>query len=434
MTQSESQPNTPPAIQKSRVRYLIPIVLLFVVPVVGYFVYDLLKPLVNPCEALFRQTQNSLDAKIELLNIKSEVNIQPLRMQELTERAQIVASNLQYCCTTLRGGERQPEDFIQCKTATSEFEKGLDNIVEMKQAANDSASSPQADYSVVKQLEQQINQIVDQTKQVSVAFNQKIANLQQTSQFAVLEAKQHANLEISKQEAEPNDSLLMPNTMPLNTWIQGELSGSTDNDFYTILSPSVHRDFILIEVQNQSTTLAPQVNVYNGDKALLASPYNGTNGGNLRYQFLVSPAQTYYLQLLEYRRSQKGTYLISASAMNRYDMHEPNQTLLEATSLSTDDQVDANIMDGSDYDFYQFESQQSGTIVIQFDNLSSTLAPQLDLYNANKSALHLVYDGSNGANIALQYAVEKDTTYYLRVMEYRNSQSGQYRLTFDYLD
>lgn len=430
MTQPEQAKSNPPVTQKSRVRYLIPIILLFVVPVMGFLVYDLVKPMVNPCEALFRQTQNSLDTKIELLNIKSEVSIQPHKIQELTERAQIVASNLQYCCTTLSGGERRPEDFIQCKTASSEFERGLDKIIELKSEAE---SKPAGEAASNDALTQRLEATIEQTKSISVAFNQKIGKLQESDHLVALEGLQHENLQITSREAEPNNSLLVPNSMQLGNWIEGEISELGESDFFVIRTPEIHRDFVLLELQNKSTTLAPQAIIYSSDKNQITRTYNGTHGGNLNYRFLVAPAQTYYVQVHEFRHNRKGKYLLRLSALKLYDAHEPNQTLLQAKAVSTDDIVEANLMDGHDYDFYQFESQQTGRIEIQFDNRSSTIAPHLQLFNANKSSLLAVYDGSNGANKALQYAVEQGQLYYVRVMEYRENRSGDYRLRFRYL-
>lgn len=431
MTQSEQQQSTQPAAQKSRVRYLIPIVLLFVLPVMGFLIYDLVKPMVNPCEALFRQTQNSLDAKIELLNIKSEVSVQPHKIQELTERAQIVASNLQYCCTTLGGGERQPEDFIQCKTASSEFERGLDDIVKLKTQAEQAGGDNVPD---TEALNQQLNATIEQTKLVSVSFNSQIATLQKEHQFERLEEQQLADLTITNQEAEPNDTLLMPNVMPLDEWIKGEIGQAGDADFYVIKTPSVHRDYVNIEFRNQSTTIAPQINIYNAGKSFVTHDYSGSNGADLSFKLVVEPDQTLYILVFEYRNAQIGKYLVKASMGKRFDQYEPNQNLLDATEVTLDKVIEANIMDGNDADYYRFRATDTGKLKIAFENRSTAIAPQMNLYNSNKSFLTHIFDGSNGANIELQYDVEQNRDYYLLVMEYRKAQSGQYRLTFDYLD
>lgn len=429
MTEQPKPSTSSPTANKSRVRYLIPLVLLFVVPVLGYLAYDLLKPLVNPCEALFRQTQNSLSAKIKVLRIESEVNIAPQQMQELSERAQIVASNLQYCCTTLRGGQRQPEDFISCKTASIQFESGLDKLLQLS-TEQSQATEAQAEPS--QAISQQISQTLNQTKQVSVNFNQQITKLQSTEQFSRLAQAENTDRPIQGVEAEPNDSLLMPNKIPLESWVRGGLQQASEVDFYSFVSPPTYRDYLHIEIQNQSMTLSPQILVYTEQRAIIHDLYNGTNGGNISYEMLAAPDHNYSLRIGELRQAQVGEYLLRVTPLKRYDAYEPNDSPLTAVDIDISQITVANIMDGADQDYFRFTASQEGELHIRFENLSATISPQMLLYDQNKSRLKEAYDGTSGSNLLLSHPVQANQAYYLRVKELRDGQRGDYSLSFAY--
>lgn len=113
-------------------------------------------------------------------------------------------------------------------------------------------------------------------------------------------------------EAEPNNEILSPNLIPLETWIDAAKAEQGDNDYFRFSSPPIYRDIIQISIENKSTTLIPQLRVFNKNKADLSGwKSNNTQGSNFQYSFSSAPNETYYVQMTSHYGSTNGSYTLT---------------------------------------------------------------------------------------------------------------------------
>ena len=55
--------------------------------------------------------------------------------------------------------------------------------------------------------------------------------------------------DIHSREIEPNDDILKPNAIPLNTWVPATIASASDGDYFTFTTLSQYRDIIRVEVE-----------------------------------------------------------------------------------------------------------------------------------------------------------------------------------------
>jgi tetratricopeptide (TPR) repeat protein len=233
-------------------------------------------------------------------------------------------------------------------------------------------------------------------------------------------------------EVEPNNEILTPNTIPLETWIDGVKTEQGDNDYYRFTSPATYRDIILISIENKSTTLIPQIRVFNKNKADISGwKSNNTEGSNLQYSFSSAPNETYYVQLTSPYGTTNGAYKVIIKPLKSYDNYEPNDNILNAKLISLGKPLDASKMDSLDNDYYRFKTSSSaGTVKILIENKSTTLVPQLRVFNQEKSDIS-GWQSKNtaGANLTYSFVSEPSSTYYLVITSPYGSTNGSYTLT-----
>jgi len=111
------------------VKQTVALAALVVAVVAGVLAYLLLKPAVNPCETIFQQTSLKLGSKLSLIRSKGpEISIEEQKIQDLTERSQMVALNLKTCCIVLQGGRLGAGDFLKCKQDAATFEAQVETV------------------------------------------------------------------------------------------------------------------------------------------------------------------------------------------------------------------------------------------------------------------------------------------------------------------
>ncbi len=412
---------------KKRLTVLFALVGALMVPVLLFFGYDLLKSSIFPCEAIFEQAGTSLNTKIKFLGAEGEVYVGKEKLQDLGERAQMTAQNLKTCCTVLDAGKINPEEFLQCKASARKYEADVDNLVSLVRAAVAAETDQLAD-----RLEEAVRDIastVEVARETSRAFNQRIVGVRKQQAVAQLEATPPKHVEVEAQEREPNNDILNTNIIELDTWITGAIAETSDNDYYAFTTPDFHRDIIRIEIENRSTTLRPALYLYNANKAYMTHLSNETTGANLAHQFVAGPKAKHYVQIRNYDRRTLGAYLVRILPLRAYDTFEPNQTILQAKPISFDTPVKAGIMDRYDNDNYRVETcGAGGTMVISLENRSTTLKPALYLYDANKTYMTHVQNGTRGANLSYQFTAVPDSTYHVRIRNYDGRTAGDYTL------
>ena len=264
-------------------------------------------------------------------------------------------------------------------------------------------------------------------------LNEALPDLQNASGMdeakqVVAAIQQELKKDVHSLEIEPNQDLFHANLIPLDVKIQATISESSDVDSFQFTTPSACRDLIQIGIENRSTTLAPGVIAFDANKSQLPGAiYNDTKGANLEYTFSAPPNTTCYLQI--YGRYSSGDYTLTVRPLKKYDAYEPNEDILHPTAVSLGTPINANIMDSQDADYYQFKTAaNSGKVKVSVVNRSTTLAPGITVYDANKSQLGgSDYNDTKGADFAHTFSAQPNTTYYVQI--YGRYSSGDYTLT-----
>lgn len=413
---------------KQRLILFSALVAALLVPPILYFVYDLVRTAVSPCESIYQQTAVSLKTKLKFVEAEGEVYVGKDKVDDLSERAQMTALNLKACCTVLDAGQLDPEQFLQCKGSARQYQADLDRIVDLVGKAVAAETEQLAD--TVQEVTRELTGAVQAATATSQAFNRNIVKVRQDQAIAQLKVVAPAEVEVEAQEKEPNSDLLNTNAVELDKWITGAIADGRDDDYYTFVTPGTHRDWFKVELENRSTTLEPELHLYNANKAHITYRENGTGGANLSHSFVAEPDTKFYVQVRNDSRHTAGAYLLRISPYKAYDGFEPNHTILEATPISLNDPVEAGIMDGRDNDFYRVETGAAGgTLVVMLENRSTTLEPELHLYNGSKSHLGYAENGTAGADLVYRRDVQPDARYYVLVRNDSRSTYGDYTLT-----
>jgi len=229
---------------------------------------------------------------------------------------------------------------------------------------------------------------------------------------------------------EGND-ILHPKEIGLNATIDGAIGDPSDGDFFSFTMTEPTRNFVDVVLTNRSTTLRPGITVYNPDKS--QQDYrNGSNpGANVSYSFVAEPNSRYYVQVYSCCWSKSsGSYRLAIDPRKVTDVYEPNDDILHPSHIEIGKVVKAGIMDSRDVDFYTFETDQAGKLVVSLENRSTTLAPGINVYNPDKSQLDYRISNTPGADVSYTLAAQPKSRYYVAVYSCCGSNtSGDYTLT-----
>ncbi len=111
---------------------------------------------------------------------------------------------------------------------------------------------------------------------------------------------------------EPNDDVLHAAEVSVGKPIAAGIMDKSDIDYFAVRSGD-KEGMLRAAVQNRSTTLQPEVAVYDSSKALVGSKSNTTAGGDTSYAFKVKPDTTYYVRVRDYYASAAGDYTLTIS-------------------------------------------------------------------------------------------------------------------------
>ena len=125
--------------------------------------------------------------------------------------------------------------------------------------------------------------------------------------------------------------------------------------------------------------------------------------------------------------SEAGPGVTSGGAMQE---REPNDTILQANSISMSAPIAGGISKPSDTDYFRlhYDSKLRDVILVQLENTSTTLVPKLTLYNSSKSQIQNTYDTTSGASLNFRFVAEPGDDYYLEVSPFSES-TGNYELS-----
>jgi hypothetical protein len=91
--------------------------------------------------------------------------------------------------------------------------------------------------------------------------------------------------------------------------------------------------------------------------------------------------------------------------------------------------LNAGIMDNKDHDWYRVSGAGKPNVMVTFENLSTTLKPDVKVYDGNKSLIVEKYDGTPGANLSFAVDIKQARDFYVEVAPYGSA--GKYRLRVD---
>jgi len=108
---------------------------------------------------------------------------------------------------------------------------------------------------------------------------------------------------------------------------------------------------------------------------------------------------------------------------------EPNNIPAEANAFNFGDTVVAEIPDNKDTDYFKYtnNSKLRDVTEIHFENLSTTLAPSMTVYNQDKSKMFDSYDYTQGADKTFTIVAEPGAVYYFRVHFHKDA--GKYKFS-----
>ncbi len=304
-----------------------------------YFVYRGITR--NKCDSVFEQTADRVGGSLEVIKIKGSLILGQEKVQELTEGSQKVALHLKTCCIAQQSGNLNGEQFQSCISGAKDYET---RIAQVATSINEAQAAEQQGNA---QLAQQKTEQARQSAGAATATEKSLAEITKTLSAAV-PVKAGA-------EQEANDTILQANTAEMGTNIAGEIAPANDADFFQFQYRDAknRRDIVAVHLENRSPALNLMARLYNEDKSV-ARDWISANaeGANLDFSFSAEPGKKYYVVVAS-KYGTSGKYTLSLTPQKAYDQFEPNDDAFTATAIKFGQSVEANIMDGSDADFYR---------------------------------------------------------------------------------
>jgi hypothetical protein len=164
--------------------------------------------------------------------------------------------------------------------------------------------------------------------------------------------------------------------------------------------------------------------VFTADRSQTGEYYDGTPGASVQTTLALEPGQAIYVGVIN--NGSVGKYTLSVAPQMAYDSNEPNDDILTAKAVPLGTPIEASVMDGMDSDWYRFTGATQKTRHVTFENLSTTLKPDLKTFSWTKSQTNEKYDGTPGANLDFSFDVDPGKDFYLQVVP---GGTGKYRLT-----
>jgi hypothetical protein len=391
---------------------IIGLPLAMVLIAVGFLGYNYL--LKTSCEGIFQQTQLNLASSIEVLQMKGEIGFANDKIQDLTEKAQLVALNYKACCVAADNGLMPENKFLECKQSAGAFElkvaEAAQLIQQAREAKNDGASQ------TAEQKSGEALKVLRQSDSVIKTMPKSVLDTQPSD----------TSTSVFETEREPNNDLFQGTAIALTSSVSGELSNPKDIDTFHIKNSSKLRDWISVKLENRSQKMTPEVEIFDANRRSIAKRYETTAGASLAITFVAEAAEDYYVIVRNWS-SGAGPYTLKVKPAKYHDEFEPNDIAAEATPMSVGQSVEATILDTKDADWYRLKAPGTGNRKIYLQNIKGKLTPQITVFNADKSQVFERYDTTEGANLSVSVDVPTND-FYVRVTPW-SSGWGRYSLT-----
>jgi hypothetical protein len=111
-----------------------------------------------------------------------------------------------------------------------------------------------------------------------------------------------------------------------------------------------------------------------------------------------------------------------------FDGYEPNDEIFNSRRVEISQEIQANIMDGTDTDYYSFIAPRTGQVNVTIRNRSTTLIPALTTFSPEMRNIGFGPDlRTPGATLRHTFDVVENQMYFLQVWS-ENSTAGDYSL------
>jgi len=228
-------------------------------------------------------------------------------------------------------------------------------------------------------------------------------------------------------EQTANNTILTAARIEVGANVDSSLVTDKDSDFFAFTAPAGSRDIVRVHVENKSTGFAPRLRLFGDNRAEIGMQYTTTQGANVTMDLVTIPGAKYFAQVSAW--SGAGSYTLTASPQKAFDRYEPNDDILKPGEIARGQDNNAGIMDSADQDFYRF-AVSAGRVRAVFTNRSAGLAPDVVLYNADKSQVAREYATTKGANTSVEAAAAAAGTWYVKVGPWGDS-AGEYTLRIE---
>jgi outer membrane protein OmpA-like peptidoglycan-associated protein len=155
--------------------------------------------------------------------------------------------------------------------------------------------------------------------------------------------------------------------------------------------------------------------------------YDWTAGANVEQAVSLAPGDSIYVEVPPFDGT-SGAYQLSVIAQNAYDEHEANDDVLHPTTLNYGSAIEGSIMDNKDEDWFHVTAPSVGKVTVGFENLSTTLKPNIKVYSASKSSVANRYDWTPAAGLDFTVDLTPGQDFYIQVVPFDGS-TGKYRLS-----
>lgn len=187
--------------------------------VVAWFLYDRTRP---ECDSIFEQTAPKLGAKLDIIKTKGELHLGRERVQELAESSQKVALHLKTCCIAQRRAGMSVDQFQGCINGAKDYEMKITQVTNMINEAELAKVQGKTELTEQKSAE---------AKQAAGAVTRFVDALVNQPPPVTSGLKKESPTQ-GVAEQEQNNSILEANAAELGTTVSGEITTSSDVDYF----------------------------------------------------------------------------------------------------------------------------------------------------------------------------------------------------------
>jgi len=224
------------------------------------------------------------------------------------------------------------------------------------------------------------------------------------------------------------------NLLTANTWADGNITSSTDEQWFKFDAISNSNHYIYASFGTLSASNGLNVFIYNSNN--LSSPITSLrlySGSGTSFSQSALIGQTYYIKVTPYSSgsSYTGTYQITFNTSGNRPLPSNSAT---ATTLTANIWADGNITASTGEQWFKFYATTSSSQYIHasFGNLSSSYGIYVQVYNSSGGTVDLSYTNLNGSNASTyMYSVTSGALYYIKVTPYNSSYTGTYQIAFN---